>query len=73
MHWCSSMLKQSILTQKYTDILAGEIKIIEDLSGHTTVGYDVYITVSDGRNTVGPSTLTITLAGRWYNLIIIIC
>jgi hypothetical protein len=33
------------------------------MSGHTTVGYDAYITVSDGKNTVGPKILTITVAG----------
>ncbi|KAL4229500.1 hypothetical protein ACF0H5_012540 [Mactra antiquata] len=41
---------------------SGEIQISEDLSTHTTVGYDLNITVSDGRNTVGPSSLTITIA-----------
>jgi hypothetical protein len=45
-------------------ILAGQIQITEDLSGHTTVGYDVYITVADARNTVGPKILTITVAGK---------
>lgn len=47
-------------------ITAGQIQISEDLSNHTTVGYDLYITVSDGRNTVGPSILTITIAGKRF-------
>ncbi|WAR16998.1 hypothetical protein MAR_031592 [Mya arenaria] len=41
---------------------AGQIQINTDLTGHTTVGYDLEITVSDSKNTVGPRLLTITLA-----------
>ncbi|KAL4229501.1 hypothetical protein ACF0H5_012541 [Mactra antiquata] len=41
---------------------SGQIQISEDLSTHTIVGYDLNITVNDGRNTVGPSLLTITIA-----------
>ncbi|XP_052762071.1 cadherin EGF LAG seven-pass G-type receptor 2-like [Mya arenaria] len=41
---------------------SGQIQINTDLTGHTTVGYDLEITVSDSKNTVGPRLLTITLA-----------
>ncbi|XP_060585336.1 cadherin-23-like [Ruditapes philippinarum] len=46
----------------FTIFASGQIQITEDMSGHTTVGYDAYITVSDGKNTVGPKILTITVA-----------
>ena len=43
---------------------AGAIQIDQDISTHTTVGYDISVTVSDGKNTVGPRLLTITFAGK---------
>jgi hypothetical protein len=44
-------------------ITAGDIQITEDMTSYFTVGYDLDITVSDGRNTVGPKTLTIIMTG----------
>ncbi|XP_045187476.2 cadherin-23-like [Mercenaria mercenaria] len=40
---------------------SGQIQI-SDYIDHSTVGYDLSITVSDGRNTVGPNILTITIS-----------
>ncbi|XP_045159272.2 cadherin-23-like [Mercenaria mercenaria] len=40
---------------------SGQIQI-SDYIDHSTVGYDLSITVSDGRNTVGPKILTITVS-----------
>lgn len=45
-------------------ISAGAIQLKEDISGHTTTGYDIAITVSDAKNTVGPKILTIIVKGK---------
>lgn len=45
-------------------VVAGDILVTEDVSGLTTVGYDLFISVSDGRNTAGPRSLTVTVAGN---------
>ncbi|XP_052820078.1 cadherin-23-like [Mya arenaria] len=44
---------------------SGEIKLNADLTDHAVVGYDLEIHVADSRNTVGPSLLTITIAGMF--------
>lgn len=51
---------------------AGDILVTEDLSSHTTVGYDISITVDDGKNTVGPRILTVILNGICYFVLLIL-
>lgn len=41
---------------------SGAIQVKQDLTGHTIVGYDFNIWVSDGRSTVGPEILTVTFS-----------
>ncbi|XP_021357238.1 protocadherin Fat 4-like [Mizuhopecten yessoensis] len=41
----------------------GEIQTNTNLATLTRVGYDVYVTITDGTNTVGPRTLTVMISG----------
>ncbi|KAK3598071.1 hypothetical protein CHS0354_023113, partial [Potamilus streckersoni] len=46
----------------FTIFNTGHIQLNKDLSDHTVGGYDVYVTVTDGYNTVS-STLSVTISG----------
>ncbi|KAL3872782.1 hypothetical protein ACJMK2_035983, partial [Sinanodonta woodiana] len=46
----------------FTIFNTGHIQLDKDLSNHTVGGYDVYVTVTDGYNTVS-STLSVTISG----------
>ncbi|XP_052781618.1 cadherin-related family member 2-like [Mya arenaria] len=40
---------------------SGEIQLNADISGYTTTGFDINVTVRDGKNTVGPEILTVII------------
>lgn len=52
------MLKPSLFL-----LLAGAIQLNADISGYTTTGYDINVTVWDAKNTVGPKILTVIVRG----------
>ncbi|KAL3853881.1 hypothetical protein ACJMK2_013180, partial [Sinanodonta woodiana] len=45
----------------FTILNSGLVQLNQDLSGQTTVGYDLYISVYDGKTLVGPKTLTVDI------------
>ncbi|KAK3589768.1 hypothetical protein CHS0354_021098 [Potamilus streckersoni] len=45
----------------FTLFQSGVVQLNQDLSGQTTVAYDLYIYVFDGKSLVGPRTLTIDI------------
>ena len=48
---------------------AGEVSFTRSISKESMTGYDMSISVSDGRNTAGPTTFTIRIIGKylsWY-------
>ncbi|XP_033727272.1 protocadherin-like wing polarity protein stan [Pecten maximus] len=44
-------------------VLGGEIQTNADISALTIPGYDIYVTITDGTNTVGPRTVTVIVTG----------
>ena len=46
-------------------ILAGEVSLSRSIKTESVSGYDLSIYVSDGRNSVGPTTLTIRVTGLY--------
>ncbi|XP_060066584.1 protocadherin Fat 4-like [Ylistrum balloti] len=59
----SSITCSSGGTCPFTITAAGEIQTNADLTSLTIPGYDLYVTISDGTNTVGPRTLTVKISG----------
>ncbi|XP_069104319.1 cadherin EGF LAG seven-pass G-type receptor 2-like [Argopecten irradians] len=47
----------------FTITALGEIQTSQDISMLTNPGYNVYVTISDGTNTVGPMSLTVIVTG----------
>ncbi|XP_033726682.1 protocadherin Fat 4-like [Pecten maximus] len=50
-------------TCPFTITAGGEIQTNADISALTIPGYEVYVTITDGTNTVGPRTLTVIVTG----------
>ena len=42
---------------------AGAIQLDQDISTFTTTGFDLSITVTDGKSTTGPAILTVIIRG----------
>ncbi|KAL3853880.1 hypothetical protein ACJMK2_013179 [Sinanodonta woodiana] len=45
----------------FTILDSGHVLLNQSISGETTVGYDLYISVYDGKSLVGPKTLTVDI------------
>lgn len=43
---------------------AGDVQVTRSITNEAVTGYDLFVNVTDGRNTVGPETLTVLISGK---------
>lgn len=59
-----SILISHFRVVKSVDGYTGKVVLTDRLLRHTTAGYSINVTVSDGWNTVGPSTIDVTIISK---------